>query len=143
MTDGFLLDRTEVRQRITARYVIERVFADKGPEVEDRSFTGQEGVGRRNVERFDLGPLVCSSNGVAELIEDRRRVEGVGSLEPGACVLQVGMDGVRRIELIIDAIEDVLFVALIVKGLKLRSIEEAAGIQSADRDEVAPFGAAV
>ncbi len=48
-----------------------------------------------------------------------------------------------RGELVVDAIEDVLLVALVVEDGELGRVEEAAGVEAVDLDEVAPVLAAV
>ena len=53
------------------------------------------------------------------------------------------MDGVWLGELAVDAVEDVLLVALVVEDGELGRIEEAAGVEAVDLDEVAPVLAAV
>ncbi len=53
------------------------------------------------------------------------------------------MDRVGRREGVVDAVEEVLLVALVVEDGELRRIEEAAGVEAVDLDEVAPVLAAV
>src|SRR5438270_479629 len=55
-------------------------------------------------------------------------VERVGRLKPGTCESQVQVDGVRLRELEVQAIENILFVALGMHDGKLRGIEKAAAI---------------
>ena len=47
------------------------------------------------------------------------------------------------VKAVVDAVEDVLFVALVVEDGELRGIEKAAGIQAVGLDEVAPVLAAI
>ena len=82
------------------------------------------------------GPLVSTFMHVQVVV-------GVGRLEPGAAVVEVEMDGVGRWKAVVDAVEEVLFVALVVEDGELRRIEEAAGIEAVDLDEVAPVLAAI
>src|SRR5689334_23696218 len=96
-----------------------------------------------NVICLDLGSLVRRADGVSVLIVDVRRVIGVWRLKPRARVLQVSVKRICRIELVVDAIEDVLLVAFVVQRLELGAVEEAAGVETADGDEVAPVLAAV
>ena len=65
------------------------------------------------------------------------RVVGVGRLEPGARIAEIEMDGVGGGELVVDAVEEVLLVALVVDGVELGRIEEAAGVHHVGGDEVA------
>ena len=74
---------------------------------------------------------------------DVQVVVGVGRLKPGAAVVEVEMDGVGRREAVVDAVEEVLFVALVVEDGELRRIEKAAGVQAVGLDEVAPVLAAI
>ena len=53
------------------------------------------------------------------------------------------MDRVGRGEGVVDAVEDVLLVALVVEDGELRRIEKAAGVEAVDFNEVAPVLAAV
>ena len=53
------------------------------------------------------------------------------------------MDGVGRGKLAVDAVEDIKLVALVVEDGELGRIEEAAGVQAVELDEVAPVLAAV
>ena len=53
------------------------------------------------------------------------------------------MNGVAGGDLIIHAVENILFVALVVNDGKLRRIEEAAAVQSIGRNEVSPVLASV
>ncbi len=92
---------------------------------------------------LDLRALIRAANGIAELVEDIHGVEGVRRLEPGARVLQIGVQRVGVVELIVDAVEDVLLVALVVQRLELGAVEKASGVQAADRDEVAPTLSAI
>ncbi len=52
------------------------------------------------------------------------------------------MNGVFGRELVIDAVEQILLVALVVCNLEFRGIEKAAIIQSAHGDEIPPLGSA-
>ena len=70
-------------------------------------------------------------------------VVGVGRLEPGAAVVQVEVDRVGLGEAVIDAVEEVLLVALVVEDGELGRIEKAAGVEAVDLDEVAPAFSAV
>ena len=101
---------------------------------------------------LDLGALV----GVADVAEDGvgagaaaddvlnvEVVEGVGGLEPGAAVVEVEVNGVGGGEGVVDAVEDVLFVALVVEDGELGGIEKAAGVEAVDLNEVAPVLAAI
>jgi hypothetical protein len=51
--------------------------------------------------------------------------------------------GVGRGELAVDAVEDIELVALVVEDGELGRVEEAAGVEAVDFDEVAPVLAAV
>ena len=70
-------------------------------------------------------------------------VISIGSLEPGTAVVQVEVHGIGWRKAIVDAVEYVLFVALIVENGELGRIEKAAGIEAIALDEVAPIFAAV
>src|SRR5882762_1397080 len=48
------------------------------------------------------------------------------------------MHGILLAKAAVDAVEDILFIALVVKDLELWWIEKSAGIQAVDLDEVAP-----
>ena len=70
-------------------------------------------------------------------------VVGVGGLEPGTAVVEIEVDGVSRSERVVDAIEDVLLVAAIMKDGELGRIEEAARVEAVNFNEVAPTFASV
>src|SRR5580765_5728785 len=53
------------------------------------------------------------------------------------------MDGVRRCELTVHAIKNVLLVSFRVHDRELRWIEETSGVESAGRDEVSPLVASI
>ena len=71
------------------------------------------------------------------------RVVGIGRLEPGAREPQVQVDGIGGGGLEIEAVEDVLLVAVVVHHGELRAIQKAAGVQPVERNEIAPALAAV
>src|ERR1035438_5822058 len=109
-------------------------------------------VGGGDVVSADLGVLI----GIAHIAEDRvgagscadhvRHVQvvvGVGVLEPGAAVVEVKMNGIGGCEAVIDAIEEILLIALVVEYVELGGIEKAAGVQNVGLDEVAPALSAV
>ena len=53
------------------------------------------------------------------------------------------MNRIGARELIIHAVEDVLFIALGVEDLEFRRIEKTAGVQAVEFEEIAPVLAAV
>ena len=53
------------------------------------------------------------------------------------------MDRIGVRETVIDAIKEILLVALVMEDSELRRIEEAAGIEAVSLDEVAPVFAAI
>jgi len=84
----------------------------------------------------------AGAGAAANDVLDIQVVVGVGGLKPGAAVVQVEVDRVGRSKHIVDTIEDVLLVALVMKDLELRRIEEAAGIHTVGFNEVSPLLAA-
>ena len=84
-------------------------------------------------------PKVGVGGGAAgDDVLDVEVVVGVGRLEPGAADAEVEVYGVGSGELAVDAVEDVKLVALVVEDSELGRIEEAAGVEAVDFDEVAP-----
>jgi len=65
--DGFVLDRTEVGERVAARVVVVGVAAHKCTEVEYGVRADRAGVGGRDVVGENLRALI----GVADSAEDR------------------------------------------------------------------------
>ena len=109
-------------------------------------------VGRRDVVGADFGVLIS----VADVVEDGAAVApsaddvlhvevvvGVGCLEPGAAVVEIEVDGIGRRQGVIDAVEDILLVALVVEDSELGRIEKAAGVEAVGFDEVAPLLSAI
>src|SRR5580698_6526103 len=128
------------------------VLADERGEVEDRVCADDAGVSGGDVEGLDLRTLV----GVADVGEDRigsvasaddvlnvQIVVGVRGLEPGTAVVEVQVHGVDAGEVVVDAVEEVLFVALVMEDDELGRIEEAAGVEAVELEEVAPVLSAV
>ena len=140
--------RAQVGEGIAAGVVVVAVPAEKGAEVEDRVVADDVGVGGRDVDRcrsWSAGRCCrrCRRWGwrwlpSADHVLHVQVVVGVGRLEPGAAVVQVEVDGVGLREAVVDAIEDILLVALVVEDGELGRIEEAAGVEAVDLDEVAP-----
>jgi len=64
-------------------------------------------------------------------------------MEPGAANAEIDVDRIDYRELPVDAVEDVELVALVVEDGELRRVEEAAGIQGIEFDEVAPVLTAI
>ncbi len=52
------------------------------------------------------------------------------------------MDRIRAANHVIRAIEKILFITLVMDGLEFRRIEEPAGVQAVDGEEISPFFAA-
>ena len=101
LRDRFVLDGTEVGQRISAGVIVVGVFSNVGAKVEDRIRPENSCVGGSDIEGLDLGALI----GIADIAEDRiaaaaaadnvlnvQVVIGVWRLKPGAGVVQVHMD---------------------------------------------------
>src|SRR6202041_971328 len=82
-------------------------------------------------------------NDHAEPGRGKLSVKRIRRLEPGACVKQIKVERVCGVELIIHAVEDVLFVAFVVHYGELRTIEKSAAVQSVDGNEIAPVLAAI
>src|ERR1035437_5532449 len=152
LDDGFVLDWTEVGERVGAGVVVVGVAADKCAEVEDGVHADGAGVGGGNVVGEDFGALV----GVADGPEDRTAagaareyvlhpevVVRIRRLEPRAAEAEVQVDRVRRRELAIDAIEDVEFVTLVVEHGELWRIEEPTRFEAIALNEIAPVLPAV
>ncbi len=144
--------RTQVGERVAAGIVAVSVSSEEGAQVEDRIVTDDMGVGGRNIVGIDLGELI----GVAQIGEGRacacasadhilhvEVVERIGSLEPGTAVVKVPMDRIGRGKAVIDAVKEILFVALVVEDGELGRIEKSARIKAVGLDEVAPAFAAV
>ena len=110
---------------------------------------------RSHVKGSDLGTLVRGANQLAvgaqpsvvhhQAVPGRGilRVEGIGGLKPRTRVAQVQLDRVCIGEFIVHAVEKVLFVPFIVHDRVFRGIEEAAGLQPAERDKIPPVSAAI
>jgi hypothetical protein len=82
----------------------------------------------RDVEGTNLRTLVGIADIQAVRSDDVEVVECVRRLKPRACVLEISVDRILLRKLVIDAVKDIFFVAFIVNRLKLRRIEEAAGV---------------
>ena len=76
-------------------------------------------------------------------VGDVEVVEGVGGLEPGAAETKVEMKGIVGRQLEVDAVEDVLFVTLVVEDAELGRVEESSGVKAVKLDEVTPVLAAI
>ena len=59
------------------------------------------------------------------------------------CKAEIEIDGVLRRRLKVQAVEDILLVAMIVKNAELRSVQKPSGVQAVERKEVTPLVAAV
>ena len=70
-------------------------------------------------------------------------VKRIRCLEPASTVAEVQMNRVGGGELIVHAVEQVLFIALVVEHGEFWRVEEAASVQAAYGDEVSPVLAAV
>ena len=116
--------------------------------VEDRGWVDDARVAGREVDGLDLRALVGRTDGQAIRPDGHAGrvggplggvlgVVGVGRLEPGARVAKIEVDGVRGGELVVDAVKEILLVALVVDRVELRRIEEAAGVHHVGGDEVA------
>ena len=79
----------------------------------------------------------------SEDVADVHVVVGVGSLEPGAAVVEIEVNGIDGSEAEVDAVEEVFFVALVVEDGELGWIKEAAGVDAIQFEEVAPVLAAI
>src|SRR5215469_3702804 len=107
--------------------------------------------GRRNVEGLNLGTLIRGAQRSAgqgiqfyDAIEVMKfLVVRVGSLKPGTGVTEIQVQRVVAAELVVHAVKDVLFVTVSAKDDKLWRVEKPPGIQSTDRDEVAPTLSAI
>src|SRR5277367_3930484 len=154
---GFLLKvrRAEVGEWIVAAVVVELVAADKPAEREHCRGVDQVRKRRRDVVGSDLGTLIRGPNRnsvrtktavINHHAEPRRGelpVKRIRRLEPGAGVKQIKVQGVCGIELIIHAVEDVFFVALVVQYGVFRTVEKPAAVQTVDGNEVSPLCAAI
>ena len=101
--------------------------------------------GGRDVEGPDLGALVLRATGrpfgpKAAVVHHQPvpgggvlRIVRVGRLEPGAREAEIEVDGVGRGGLEIDAVEEVLLVAVVVHDGEFRTVEKAAGIHAIQR----------
>ena len=96
--------RPQIGEGVAAWVVVIEVLADPCAKVEYRVVTDDSRIGWRDVERSNLGPLVC----IADVGEDWIRacpsahhvlhiqvVESIWSLEPGAAVIEVRGGGNR------------------------------------------------
>ncbi len=97
-------------------------------------------------ERWSCGPTMLTIGPEAAVIDSQsgpsRSILGVvrvRRLKPGSRKTQVEIDGVFLRKLEVEAVEHVLFVAVIVEDLVFGSIEEAARVQAAGGDEVSPL----
>src|ERR1035437_6209437 len=90
LDDGFVLDWTEVGERVGAGVVVVGVAADEPAEVEDGVYADRAGVGWGNVVGEDLGALV----GVADGAEDRAVARPAGDHVLHAEVVE----SIRRLE---------------------------------------------
>ena len=156
LSDGLLLKIgcAEIGEGVFAGIVVEGVVAIEVAGVEDGGGAEDMGVAGRDVEGLDLGALIGRTHGetvgtdsdtcgVLRPLGGVLGVVGVGGLEPGTGVAKVKADRVGAGDLIVDAVEEVFFVALVVDGLVLGRVEETAGVHSVDGDEVAGLLGAV
>ena len=70
-------------------------------------------------------------------------VEAVGILKPGARESEIELDRIDVRQLVIDSIEEVLFISFCVYDRELRRVEETTRIQPAHRNEIAPLFPAI
>ena len=127
------------------------VLPDKAAEYQHSLGIHEVGPDRSNIERSDLRTLIRGADQHAigpeaaviyQQAVPGRRILGVvriGSLEPGAGELKIEVEGVPVGRLEIHPVEYVLLVAVIVKNLKLRTIQETAGVKTVGGDEISPF----
>ena len=154
--DGLLLEigRAAIGEGILAGIVVEVIAAEVIVGGEDGGRADNAGVAGREVDGLNLCALVgrayCETigpdgdaGGVGGPLGGVLRVVGVGRLEPGARVSEVQADRVGRRDLVVDAVEEVLLVALVVDRVELRRIEEAASVHYVSGDEVADLLRAV
>ena len=152
LADGLALDGAKVGEGIAAGVVVVGITANVAGEVEDGVDADGVGVGGRDVEGADFGALVsiadAAEDGVragaaADDILDVEVVEGVRRLEPGAADAEVDVEGVGWGKLTVNAVKDIELVAFVVEDGELGRVEEAAGVEPVEFDEVAPVLVAV
>ena len=156
LADGLRLKvGSEVGKRVLARVVVVLVAADESADGKDGSRIEQTNPRWRDVEGLDLRALIRRADGhsvgIEAIIVGNQTfpggrvlsVEGIRGLEPGTGEAQVQVNGIGGGELVVHAVENVLFVAFVVHYGELGRIEEAAAVQPVRRDEVSPLVAAV
>ena len=145
--------RAQVGEGVLAGVVVEGVAAEEVARVEDSGCADDVSVGGCEVDGLDLGTLIGraygkavgadgDSGGVGGPLGGVLTVVGVGGLEPGAGVVEVEARGVGGGDLNVDAVEEIFLVAMVVDGVELRRVEEAAGVHDVGGDEVAQLGGA-
>src|SRR4029077_15988328 len=92
---------------------------------------------RRDVERSDLGAFIRAARRIS--VERRKIVKGIRGLKPGTRVLEIPVQRILLGDLVVHAVENVLFVALVVYRCKLRRIQESSASQAVRGNEVAPL----
>ena len=97
----------------------------------------------RGPDRNAVGTKTAVINHHAEPRRGELTVKGIRRLEPGAGVKQIKVNGISGVELVIYAVEDVFFVALVVYYRVLRTVKESAAIQTVGGNEVSPLFTAV
>ena len=143
-----LLQRAEIVKRVAARIEIVMIAPAKSADCEHRRSADQVLPARREIERFDLRPLIARAQRiprqriyqervrrVAIESQSRRaqvqlRVERIRILEPRPRETRVEVNGVRLARLKIHAVEDILLVPFRVHCLELGRIEKPPGIQA-------------
>src|SRR5208282_3058968 len=135
-----------VGKGISARVVVVLILPHETAQREDRLLINQACPRRRDVERSDLRTLILRSYGLTVRSQASagrglsrwarwvRRVEGptrpilrvvrIRRLEPGPAVAKVHVDGIRRRNLQVYAVEKILLIASIVHDVEFRSIEK-------------------
>jgi hypothetical protein len=120
----------EIGEGVFAGVVVEAVAAEEVVDVEDGGGVDDVGEAGGDVDGLDLGSLVGGADGKAVGADGDAGgvggplggvfgVEGVGGLEPGAGVAEIKADGVGGGDLVVNAVEEVLLVALVVDSLVL------------------------
>ncbi len=144
--------RAQVGERIAAGIVVVVVPTYEGAKVEDHVVADDPCVGWRDVEGSDFRVLVSVPDVAKEWVGAGAAtnhvlhvqvVVGVRGLKPGAAVIKIQMNRVHRCETVIDAVENILLVALVVEDRELRRIEKAPGVEAVNLDKVAPFLTAI
>src|SRR5260370_27597388 len=124
------------------RWVIIVIVVTNEPSERKQSCrTDQVGPDGRDVVSLDLRALIRLPNRAAG---DRVGyagigiIVGVGCLKPGTAIAKVHMDRVRTCRLKVDSVEQILFIAFVVDGVKFGRIQESAGVPSTCSDELSP-----